>query len=117
MEIESNTRYDSYNDMHNASINSSNNSSNNSINIDIHRIDDVCLLDIVKDDKNLMIFFSILGFYQYNEHDHILKISISRLWQVSLLTLGGIGFGLRVYNGVFSIYYFFATTLIKIYIY
>ena len=81
-----------------------NNTMHNNDNIDIEnncdvskRIDDSTLLDIVKADRSLMIFFMIIGYYQYDEKDHICLRIIAQSWQIILLVMAGIGFILQVF--------------------
>jgi len=61
------------------------------------RIDDNTLLDIVKSDRSLIYFFVILGYYQYNENDHIALRILAKSWQIILLVMASIGFLLQVF--------------------
>lgn len=77
--------------------NDTNDSIENGISNNIARIDDYCLLDIIKADKSLKIFFIFNGYYNYEESDHI-AIRISAIsWQIILLALGAIGFILQTF--------------------
>lgn len=87
----------SNNIMHNDNDNDINDSIENGISNNIARINDYCMLDIIKADKSLKIFFIFNGYYNYEESDHI-AIRISAIsWQIILLTLGAIGFILQAF--------------------
>jgi hypothetical protein len=73
----------------------------------INRINNICLYDIIKEDKYLLLFFNIIGYYQYNDIDHISIVVISRLWQIYILTFGAIGFFSRLSGGINGVYDFF----------
>jgi len=81
------------------SINSSSSSNNNDdiiINIreDSRRIgdDDSTLQELIKNDRNLVLFLMILGFHINDERNSTTTKILARTWQASLLLFGGIGF-------------------------
>jgi len=72
---------------------------------DIKRIDDGSLSDVIKADRNLILFLRLLGFYYNDDKDTIITIILSRIWQFSLLLLGCIGFFWMIFvYGSYQIY-------------
>jgi hypothetical protein len=55
------------------------------------RIDDLCLLDVLKMDTSLMIFLAVIGFYCPCDNDSKAFSVIARLWQLIILVFGSIG--------------------------
>ena len=56
------------------------------------RIDDSTLYDLIRSDRNLVIFLMVLGYFIDDERNSYTVKIIARIWQGSLLIFGGIGF-------------------------
>ena len=65
-----------------------NNINDNTLRID----DDRTIIELIKEDRNLIIFFMILGFYIEDEKNTMNIKVLARLWQCCLIIFGGIGF-------------------------
>lgn len=67
------------------------------------RIDDLSLLDVLKLDTSLMIFFAVIGFYCPCDNDSKAFGVIARLWQFIILIFGSIGLIWQLMFGVLKI--------------
>ena len=81
-----------------------NTTNTNSIIIDINDdstsrriVDDNTLQDLIRSDRSLVIFLMVLGFYIDDDRNSYTVKVLARIWQASLLVLGGIGFGWRAF--------------------
>ena len=52
----------------------------------------VTLLELVREDRNLLIFLMILGYYIHDNRNTLAIKILARTWQCCLLLFGGIGF-------------------------
>lgn len=81
----------------------SNSSNSNSIDIDnndVLRIDnDRTVEELIKEDRHLVMFLIVLGFYIDDGRNSMPVKIMSRLWQFNLLLFGGIGFVWQVFVG------------------
>ena len=67
------------------------------------RIDDLCLLDVLKLDTSLMIFLAVIGFYCPCDNDSKAFGVIARLWQSIILIFGSIGLIWQLMFGVLKV--------------
>ena len=55
-------------------------------------VDDTTLQDLIRNDRSLVIFLMVLGFYIDDDRNSYAVKIVARIWQTSLLLFGGIGF-------------------------
>jgi len=56
------------------------------------RVDTTSLNDIISNDRSLITFFNVIGYYYYNSNCSKLFNIIARLWQVVLLLLAAVNY-------------------------
>ena len=74
--------------------NSNSNSSNSNVNF---RVESTSLRDIISNDRSLVLFFNIVGYYYPDDNHSMILRTISRLWQILLLLLAAASYGFFVF--------------------